>query len=430
MENLRRSCMDPPKLALQVLPQVIAELADTSPVTDLPALLEALKRGMERVERRIIQSGADPDLTLATAQGQLEMSFLSLTSHLTELILTKCPASSVCLTARSCTGLCQVSQRDTVWAELRLRDEAWQLDGGSVPMAGARSRYQQHRERIPTRRIHQLTGHTDEVLHLAFSHSGDMLCTASRDRSAILWEMGEDLRAAPTMACTLGIDEPVVHVSWSPDDSLLVLATHKSMAHVYRKPLVQSLDDVYTNTVWPKVATLRSYINVYDLYPVFGAGYLLYGMDATLPLAHPAVRNAFRYGSEVHLKVWSTSSIDDAWTSSSITLPLGGPSLDWQKEFYHMSRLCFQDSHEGHLLALTGTNDSFCDTIAIVPVNEVSGSIQATGSCNFLRENGAIQMLHEARISPTESGFVTSVRVMNSCVLCSLDGACVGEATR
>lgn len=52
--------MDIPSLQLHALPQVITMLAEESPVTDLPALLEALKSGMERVERRIKQSGADP----------------------------------------------------------------------------------------------------------------------------------------------------------------------------------------------------------------------------------------------------------------------------------------------------------------------------------------------------------------------------------
>lgn len=90
-----------------------------------------------------------------------------------------------------------------------------------------------------------LDGHTDEVWNLEWSHSGNFLATASRDKSAIIWRIDVIHLCFPsyrqlitslqcdadpsTRACgalyTLQDHEwPVGCVAWSLDDSILLTA--------------------------------------------------------------------------------------------------------------------------------------------------------------------------------------------------------------
>lgn len=51
------------------------------------------------------------------------------------------------------------------------------------------SDYRCGREQIPTATTQVLLDHSDEVWHLAFSHNGEMLATASKDSTAIIWKV-------------------------------------------------------------------------------------------------------------------------------------------------------------------------------------------------------------------------------------------------
>ncbi len=66
-----------------------------------------------------------------------------------------------------------------------------------------------------------LESHEDEVWHIAFSHSGLLLASASKDRAAIVWELGPDglLRQLHRLVAH---EQPVCYLSWSPDDSKLL----------------------------------------------------------------------------------------------------------------------------------------------------------------------------------------------------------------
>ena len=66
-----------------------------------------------------------------------------------------------------------------------------------------------------------LDDHRDEVWHLQFSHDGTKLASASKDGTAIIWEISglRDLRPLHVLDChTL----PLAFVSWSPDDTYLI----------------------------------------------------------------------------------------------------------------------------------------------------------------------------------------------------------------
>jgi WD40 repeat protein len=67
----------------------------------------------------------------------------------------------------------------------------------------------------------KLLGHQDEVWHVQFSHSGDRLASASKDRSAIIWAVppNGDARMLLTLK---GHPDSVTHLSWSRDDTKLL----------------------------------------------------------------------------------------------------------------------------------------------------------------------------------------------------------------
>ena len=111
------------------------------------------------------------------------------------------------------------------------------------------------KEQLPTRSTCVLDAHTHEVWHVQFSRSGKMLATASRDKTAIIWDItttsnasaASDLRngncttttttATTTSSSTAGIgftvrhtlsghSDALTHVAWSPDDSYLLTASN------------------------------------------------------------------------------------------------------------------------------------------------------------------------------------------------------------
>lgn len=56
---------------------------------------------------------------------------------------------------------------------------------------------------FPTVTTASLEIHTDEVWNLEWSHSGNFLATASKDRSAIIWRIGVSIYpAAPVRGCS------------------------------------------------------------------------------------------------------------------------------------------------------------------------------------------------------------------------------------
>ena len=83
------------------------------------------------------------------------------------------------------------------------------------------------REQLPTEAVRVLEGHTDEVWHLQFSHSGRMLASASRDRTAIVWDTspGAGGRGFGVRHTLRGHEQALTYVSWSPDDALLCTAS-------------------------------------------------------------------------------------------------------------------------------------------------------------------------------------------------------------
>eukprot|EP00891_Asterochloris_glomerata_P001993 jgi/Astpho2/1993/Aster-00501 len=82
-----------------------------------------------------------------------------------------------------------------------------------VPVFSLLSDYSCGPEQIPSVTTQVLQDHTDEVWHIAFSHGGTMLASASRDNSAIIYSIDSLRRHGHTDA--------IATLAWSPDDSML-----------------------------------------------------------------------------------------------------------------------------------------------------------------------------------------------------------------
>ncbi|KAF8440042.1 WD40-repeat-containing domain protein [Boletus edulis BED1] len=87
------------------------------------------------------------------------------------------------------------------------------------------SDYQYDREDFSCITTNILDAHTDEVWNIAWSHDGLRLASASKDKTAIIWQMGASLDTASRK----GVVEftlrehpfPVFSLAWSLDDSVL-----------------------------------------------------------------------------------------------------------------------------------------------------------------------------------------------------------------
>ncbi|KAL1204019.1 putative WD repeat-containing protein 26 [Cardamine amara subsp. amara] len=74
-----------------------------------------------------------------------------------------------------------------------------------------------HDHKIPSETVQTLEEHTDEVWYLEFSHNGKYLASASKDKSAIIWEIDSEGKFSRKQTL-VGHEKPVVMVLWSPDD--------------------------------------------------------------------------------------------------------------------------------------------------------------------------------------------------------------------
>ncbi|XP_058762024.1 WD repeat-containing protein 26 homolog isoform X1 [Vicia villosa] len=74
---------------------------------------------------------------------------------------------------------------------------------------------------IPSRTLQILDAHNDEVWFVQFSHDGKYLATASKDRTAIIWEVATD-GGLSMKHRLIGHQNPVSSVSWSPNGQELL----------------------------------------------------------------------------------------------------------------------------------------------------------------------------------------------------------------
>ncbi|KAL3133283.1 hypothetical protein ABBQ38_007163 [Trebouxia sp. C0009 RCD-2024] len=101
------------------------------------------------------------------------------------------------------------------------------------PMVSLLSDYQCGREQIPSVVYQVLTEHTDEVWHVAFSHDGTMLASASKDKTAIIWQVQRHEQRLVKKVTLSGHSDPIAYLAWSPDDSMLATCGNDNSLRVW-----------------------------------------------------------------------------------------------------------------------------------------------------------------------------------------------------
>jgi WD40 repeat protein len=83
-----------------------------------------------------------------------------------------------------------------------------------------------HRVHVATQ---VLDAHRDEVWHVAFSHRGTMLASASKDCTAVIWAVRPLPAGLAVLHVLAGHGAPVDFVSWSPDDRMLLTCSERTV---------------------------------------------------------------------------------------------------------------------------------------------------------------------------------------------------------
>lgn len=94
-------------------------------------------------------------------------------------------------------------------------------------------------ETFPAYSFAVLREHTDEVWRLAWSHSGEFLATAGKDKTVIIWSVKKDFSVHKVLGPH---SDPVSCLAWSPDDSILLTAAEA----VIKMWSMQSLEAIAT----------------------------------------------------------------------------------------------------------------------------------------------------------------------------------------
>ena len=68
-----------------------------------------------------------------------------------------------------------------------------------------------------------LSWHEDEVLFIAFSHQGHYLASASKDATAILYDVERNFAKTHTLS---GHEDPISFLAWSHDDTMLLTCSN------------------------------------------------------------------------------------------------------------------------------------------------------------------------------------------------------------
>ncbi|KAL5004253.1 hypothetical protein ScPMuIL_017709 [Solemya velum] len=88
----------------------------------------------------------------------------------------------------TCKTWCRVTYDEHLWRDLVKK--RWKLKGDLTSSEDSwRAEYKRLHYHLPVICSQELEAHTDEVLDVSFSHSGDMFCTTSRDMTVKVWKL-------------------------------------------------------------------------------------------------------------------------------------------------------------------------------------------------------------------------------------------------
>ena len=89
-----------------------------------------------------------------------------------------------------------------------------------------------------------LTDHTDEVWHVAFSHNGTMLASASKDAVAIIYQVQRLEQRVSKQWVLTGHTGSIGYLAWSPDDSMLATCGNDMVLRLWSSSTGECLQEM------------------------------------------------------------------------------------------------------------------------------------------------------------------------------------------
>ena len=73
----------------------------------------------------------------------------------------------------------------------------------------------------------------DEVWHVAFSHNGTMMASASKDHTAIIYQVQPGQQRVIKQFTLEGHSASIAYLAWSPDDTMLATCGNDNVLRVW-----------------------------------------------------------------------------------------------------------------------------------------------------------------------------------------------------
>lgn len=92
--------------------------------------------------------------------------------------------------------------------------------------------------------VQVLTDHTDEVWHVAFSHNGTMLASASKDMTAIIYHVQRQEQRIVKQWVLTGHTGSIGYLGWSPDDTMLATCGNDMILRLWSSSTGECLQEM------------------------------------------------------------------------------------------------------------------------------------------------------------------------------------------
>lgn len=243
-----------------------------------------------------------------------------------------------------------------------------------------RALFKRHVANIPSHLMYRLCDHDDEILHIEFSHNGQLLATASRDGFSLVYDfVCTPPRLLHRISLDGGLGSVGSKVGWSPCDTYLAVSSIKRLTGQGCLELFEVNRERYT-LLW-RAASLT-----FDLYASMHKNGLLYGSlhnSPTDPLSNTLMNYTFEGECTGEICLDSTHCKE-------------------QKNQFHLP-VC----GDQWLTAITGTNAIQNDIIWLSRLELDNGTPRLLGEPSYKIESGPILSL---RLTPNEDALLVNVR--------------------
>lgn len=250
---------------------------------------------------------------------------------------------------------------------MELRSCLWKPKQGHLRFATWREELRHTVSYTPSRLLHRLADHRDEVLFVAFSPCGSRLATCSRDQQTGIYRFDADGR--PTLGGLLKHASAAVHAQWWP------APPHHRLAVCTDGPRFPCAEvwDVEANTLL--LAVLSPIRDVY-------------ASLVRWPAADPSAELALLASGDVEvgedyrqqLRIYSVPEVAEP-AASGPPVPVAQPRLRNALNYFHcLEPAATPDGPDGRLVALTGAGPRQCDAVALIDLASVPVELATSGA--------------------------------------------------